>query len=329
MNAATTKPCCGNMATPMSQTSQYVFSKMDNFYLILIYLSIGAALRHTSFLPENAANTLNAYALYVAFPAVILKTVPSISLSTELLIPAVTPWLLLLMMVATILLLSRWLKWSREVTGALLVIVPLGNTSFLGLPMVDAFFGHEFIPYALVYDQLGSFLALTLYATVVAAMYSPLMETPGTGALLRKILTFPSFIALILGLILGSMNIAFPSLADRLITNLAGTLVPVVMIAVGLQLRFRFHSSEISPLLSGLSLKLLAMPLLVWMACTALGFHSDATDITIFQAAMPSMISAGAIASMAGLAPRLVSGIVGLGILISLATLPLVHTLLG
>ncbi|WP_439134897.1 AEC family transporter [Pseudomaricurvus sp.] len=301
---------------------------MDNFYLILMYLAIGFGLRHTSFLPENAASTLNAYALYVAFPAVILMAVPGLALSTELLIPAITPWILLLMVVVTILLLSRWLNWSKDVTGALLVIIPLGNTSFLGLPMVDAFFGHEFIPYALVYDQMGSFLALTLYATVVAAIYSPLMKTPSTGALLRKIFTFPSFIALILGLILGHLNISLPTLTDELISNLAATLVPVVMIAVGLQLSFRFERSEISPLMYGLGMKLLAMPLLVWAACLALGLQGNAVDITIFQAAMPSMISAGAIASMAGLAPRLVSGVVGLGILLSLATLPLLHSFL-
>ena len=40
------------------------------------------------------------------------------------------------------------------------------------------------------------------------------------------------------------------------------------------------------------------------------------------------MISAGAIAIMAGLAPRLVSGVIGFGILAGLVSLPIVFWLL-
>jgi malate permease and related proteins len=302
---------------------------MTNFFLILIYLAIGALLRRTSLMPENTATVLNAYVLYVAFPALILKSLPGLSFSMALLIPALTPWILLLISVVLVLQLARWLHWSREETGALLIIVPLGNTSFLGYPLVEAFFGSDAIPYALVYDQMGSFFALTIYATIVAALYSPLMNRPGTGALIRKILTFPSFIALIVGLLLLVLNVEKPALASSAIDNIAATLVPVVMVAVGFQLSFRFDTREISPLLCGLGIKLLLMPLLAWLIWSLPGQRGPAVDVSVFQAAMPSMISAGAVASMAGLAPRLVSGVIGIGILCSLITLPVIYWILS
>lgn len=300
---------------------------MSNFFLILIYLGIGALLRRTALMPDNTATVLNAYVLYVAFPALILKSLPGLSFSSALLIPAITPWILLLLSVVLVLQLSRWLKWSREETGALLIIVPLGNTSFLGYPLVEAFFGSDAIPYALVYDQLGSFFALTIYATIIAALYSPSVSKPGAGALMRKIITFPSFIALTLGLLF--FNVEKPALAVSAIDNIAATLVPVVMVAVGFQLTLRFDTREVSPLLCGLGIKLLLMPLAAWLLWAMLGQRGPAVDISVFQAAMPSMISAGAVASMAGLAPRLVSGVVGLGILCSLVTLPLVYWILS
>ena len=299
---------------------------MENFYLILIYLIIGALLRRLPAMPDNAATVLNIYVLYVALPALILKSLPGITLSSNLLIPAITPWLLLITMVGVILALGRVLNWRREEVGALLVIVPLGNTAFLGFPMIDALFGAEAMPYALVYDQLGSFIALATYATIVAAFYSPTMNAPTRRAVLLKILTFPSFVALIVALSI--RNLSLPPLANTLIDTLAGTLVPVVMIAVGYQLSFRFTRREISPLVGGLTLKLAAMPLLTWIGWTLAGQQGMAVNISVFQAAMPSMISAGAVAIMAGLAPRLVSGVVGLGILISLCTLPLLAWLL-
>jgi predicted permease len=299
---------------------------MDNFYLVLAYLVIGFLLRRLPAMPENSGIVLNIYVLYVALPALILKNVPLLQFSSELLIPALTPWLLLVAVVAMVMLLSKLFGWSREVTGALLIVLPLGNTSFLGFPMTQALFGSSAMPYAVVYDQVGSFIALATYVTIVAAIYSPQVSQPTVKGIIVKIISFPSFIALALGLLL--RNVSMPPLADALIANLAATLVPVVMIAVGFQLSFKFSKNEISPLLSALTIKLLMMPLLAWAIWTSLGQKGLAVDISIFQAAMPPMISAGAIAIMAGLAPRLVSGIVGLGILIGLMSLPVVFWIL-
>lgn len=299
---------------------------MDNFALILAYLLIGVLLRRLPAMPENSGIALNMYVLYVALPALILKNVPALQFSAELLIPALTPWLLLLMVVAIVLLLSKALHWPREVTGALLIILPLGNTSFLGFPMTQALFGSDAMPYAVIYDQVGSFIALATYVTIVAALYSPNAAKPSVKTISIKILTFPSFIALVLGLLLRDSS--YPPILSKLIDSLAATLVPVVMVAVGFALTVKFSKAEISPLISALGIKLLLMPAAAAALWLGLGHSGTAVNISIFQAAMPPMISAGAIAIMAGLAPRLVSGIIGLGILLGLITLPVVSWLL-
>ncbi|MCC5451516.1 AEC family transporter [Rheinheimera sp. UJ51] len=299
---------------------------MDNFYLVLAYLVIGFLLRRQPAMPQNSGIVLNIYVLYVALPALILKNIKLLEFSFSLLIPAITPWLLLLVVVALVLLLSKFFNWSREVTGALLIILPLGNTSFLGFPMTEALFGSVAMPYAVVYDQIGSFIALATYVTIVAAIYSPTMNKPNAKAIIWKIISFPSFIALMVGLLIRDMTL--PPLAITLVDNLAATLVPVVMIAVGFQLSFRFNKDEIVPLLSALMIKLAVMPLSAWLIWRALGQEGLAVTISIFQAAMPPMISAGAIAIMAGLAPRLVSGVIGFGILFGLVSLPIVFWLL-
>ncbi|GGW73063.1 AEC family transporter [Alishewanella tabrizica] len=299
---------------------------MENFYLVLAYLMIGMLLKRLPAMPENSGLVLNIYVLYVALPALILKNIKLLTFSYALLIPAVTPWLLLLVVVASVLLLSKVFAWPREVTGALLIVLPLGNTSFLGFPMTEALFGQSAMPYAVVYDQIGSFIALATYVTIIAAIFSPTMQKPTVKSIFVKIITFPSFIALIVGLLVRDLSL--PPLTYNLIDNLAATLVPVVMIAVGFQLSFRFSKSEISPLISALTIKLMLMPIAAWLIWMALGQEGLAVQISIFQAAMPPMISAGAIAIMAGLAPRLVSGIIGLGILSGLISLPIVFWLL-
>ncbi|RVU33182.1 AEC family transporter [Rheinheimera riviphila] len=299
---------------------------MDNFLLILIYLCIGMLARRIPKFTDDTPVVLNAFVLYIALPALILQKIPALTFSTALLIPAVVPWILLLIVVATVLLLSRIFGWSREVTAALLIVLPLGNTSFLGFPMIEAFFGGDHLPYALIYDQVGSFVALATYSTILAAAYSPSAEQATLKSMSLKIVTFPPFLALMLALLL--RNFSYPPLFQALIDNLAATLVPLIMVAVGFTLRFSLGGERLSPLLSGITIKLVLMPLLVYAGCYALGLEGKAVTVSVFEAAMPPMISAGAIAIMAGLAPRMVANLVGFGLLVSFITLPLWYWLL-
>jgi len=207
----------------------------------------------------------------------------------------------------------------------MLIVVPLGNTSFVGFPMVEAFFGPEGIPYALLYDQLGSFFILSIYATIIAAIYShePGTEAkrPSAGAIALRIAKFPPFVALVIALLM--RGIEYPEVMSQFIDSLAITLVPVIMVAVGFQLKFRLPQEDRGPLYWALGLKLIATPVIALAVLYGFGLEQLAVQVTIMEAAMPAMISAGALAIMAGLAPTLSAAIVGYGVLLCFITLPL------
>ena len=48
----------------------------------------------------------------------------------------------------------------------------LGNASFVGIPVIQAYFGDSALPYVLMYDQLGSFILRLTYGTFVSIYYS-------------------------------------------------------------------------------------------------------------------------------------------------------------
>lgn len=299
---------------------------MENFVFILLYLAIGVALRRVPRFNNDLPPLLNNLVLYVALPALIIEKIPQLHFSWSLLIPALTPWLLLLCVVAMILFLGKVLRWERSTIAAMLIVLPLGNTSFLGFPMIQALFGEAWMPYAMIYDQVGSFVALATYSTLLAAYYGEQQVQVTPKAMLMKIVSFPPFLALIIGLML--KNFSYPAIMTNFLHSLSVTLVPLIMIAVGYQMQFSWNGERLSPLIAGLSIKLIGMPLLVYLGCLGLGLHGKAVDVSIFEAAMPPMISAGAIAMMAGLAPRLVAGLVGYGLLLSFITLPLWYWLI-
>jgi len=192
--------------------------------------------------------------------------------------------------------------------------------------MVQAFFGAQAIPYALLYDQLGSFLALASYGSLILALYGTSDNRPTLKSVVKKVLCFPPMIALVVALTLKAFP--YPSLAESLLTTLSATLVPLVMIAVGFQLTLQLNKKAMSQLSIGLSIKLVIAPITALLACKAIGLEGEAMQVAIFEAGMPPMVSAGALAILANLSPALTAALVGIGIVLSFATLPVLYQLL-
>lgn len=303
---------------------------MENFVVTMVCLIIGMIIRQNPRFPNESGNVLNLFVIYISLPALVLVNVPNLTFSKDLLVPALMPWAMLILTAVIVLILGRLLKWDRPVTGCFLLLIPLGNTSFLGIPMVEAFFGKQAIAYAVLYDQFGSFLALATYGSVILAIYASNNKSPTLNNILFKVITFPPFIALSCALILSLVfKVAnYPPIINNLLNVLAATLVPLVMVAVGFQLTLRLNKQTTVQLSIGLIIKLIFTPLLAIFITHTLGLTGEAVRVSIFESAMPPMISAGALAIMANLAPKLAASLVGYGILISFISLPILYQFL-
>jgi len=294
---------------------------MEQILPFLLFLGAGLLLKRLPIFPADTDRSLNLYVIYIALPALILLQVPGLKFSSQMLVTVIMPWATVLVSGLLTLLLCRLMRWSREITGALLLVVPLGNTSFLGIPMVEQFFGSHAVGYAILYDQFGSFLALSSYGTLILAIYGEGSQNSPLQILIKTI-TFPPFIALLAALFL-PMDALLQTLKPML-TMAAGSLVPVVLVAIGFQMRLLLPARELSPFALGLLIRLLITPGLFILACKFFGLSGEAVQVSLFETAMPPMVTAGALASIAGLKPGLTSAMVGFGILFSFLTLPLI-----
>ncbi len=291
---------------------------MENFILIFICLAAGIFLQRLAIFADNGPLTLNLYVIWIALPALILRQVPTLSFSTDLFILLLMPWLMTGLGAVLVLAASRLFAWSREVTAVLLLTVPLGNTSFLGIPMIEAFWGTDMVSYGIIYDQFGSFLALSTYGSFILALYSE-QQRQSAGAIVKKILTFPPFLALLFALLFAK-QLQQQAIAGSL-SLIASSLVPVVMFAIGLQLKIKLAPGQTLPFCFGLTTKLLIAPFAALFICQLSGIDTSASRIAVFEAGMPPMVTAGAMAMSAGLAPRLTAALVGWGILLSFGSL--------
>jgi hypothetical protein len=109
---------------------------MQNLLLLFGCLAAGLLLRRAGRVPDNAHAALNAVIVHLALPALTLRTLHGFTFEAAHLWPVLMPWGLFALGAAVFWLAGRWLGLSRASVGALTLVGGLGNTSFVGLPMI-------------------------------------------------------------------------------------------------------------------------------------------------------------------------------------------------
>jgi predicted permease len=291
---------------------------MNNLLLLILCFIAGMLLRRFRRMPENAPLTLNSFIIHVSLPAMTLLYIHELHLSADVLLVAAMAWLLFGLSAGFFWSMGKWLHLPRATTGALILVGGLGNTSFFGLPMVEAFYGKDGIAPAIIVDQLGSFFALSVLGITVAGIYSS--GRPTAAEIVKRIARFPPFIALVIALLL--MPVEYAPWFTVLLKRLGDTLAPLALLSVGMQLRLGHVAEHQRNLALGLAFKLMLAPAAIYLLYVQLlGAHGQNIQVTLFEAAMPSMITAAIVASEHDLDPPLANLMVAVGLILSFFTL--------
>jgi len=291
---------------------------MNNLLLLILCFIAGMLLRRFKRMPDNAPATLNSFIIHVSLPALTLLYIHQLKLSGDVLLTGLMAWLVFGLSAGFFWLMGRWLNLSRATTGALILVGGLGNTSFFGLPMVEAFYGQAGLTTAIIADQLGSFFALSVLGITVAGIYSS--GRPTATQIIKRIALFPPFISLCIALLL--IPIEYADWFSVLLKRLGDTLAPLALLSVGMQLRLGHLAEHKRNLALGLSFKLILAPMMIYLLYVQLiGAHGLSMQVTLFEAAMPPMITAAIVASEHDLDPPLANLMVAVGLILSFITL--------
>ena len=292
---------------------------MNNYVLLGACLLIGLFLRRSGRLPDNAAASLNGFVVHISLPALTLTYVHGLKLDTSLILPALMAWVMFGVGCGFFWLAARALGFSRATTGGLMLTGGLANTSFIGLPMIDTFYGPQFLGLGILIDQLGSYFVLSTLGILVASLYSG--HSMNAKTVIRKIVLFVPFQAFVLALLL--MPFEYPIWLDELLKRLGATLVPIALVSVGYQLQLSQVRGKAYALTVGLVFKLAVAPALILLLFAGvLGAEGPVLSVTVFEAAMGPMIGASIVAIDHELDPPLLTLMVGVGIPLSFLTLP-------
>jgi predicted permease len=265
------------------------------------------------------------YVLQVALPAVIIAKISTVSFDADVVLPIAVAWSVMFVAIVAVLIASRILKWNRSITGALLLVGVLGNTSFLGLGMVESLLGADHLASAIAYDQVGTFVGLALWGSFIASTYGA--GEGGWRPVLKRLSRFGPFLALLASLVFRVIDL--PDGVYSILNGVGKTVAPVAMCALGLRFTLSVSRSVQVPALFGLISKMAVLPGLVYVVAVLVGSpHDLAWSTSILQAAAPPMVTAGVVAVGAGLSAELVAFMVGVGTLVSFVSLPMLSLVL-
>jgi predicted permease len=281
---------------------------------------LGILMRRIGRFPDATPSVLNGFIINISLPALTLLYVHELPIDRSLAYPTAMAWVLFGLGVIFFVTLGRAAGWSRGTIGGLILVGGLANTSFIGLPMIETFYGEEHLGLGILIDQLGSYMVLSTLGILIAVTYAAGAASP--AAIAKKILTFPPFQAVLLALAL--KPIEYPVGAEIVLGKLGATLAPLALVSVGYQLRLGELRGRLTALSAGLAFKLVMGPAMIMaLFAGALGAGGTLIQVTIFEAAMAPMIGASIVAIEHKLDPPLITLMVGIGIPLSFLTLPL------
>lgn len=240
------------------------------FGLILV----GYVMGRRSKLTQDQMGWMNFFIIYVALPALFFKLMaktPVQELANWRFILGTTgvTFLLFMLVLITVRLTRKDTLPDAMIQG---FAAAYGNIGYMAPGLALTAFGPQAaLPVALIFC-FDNALHFTMAPMIMAgAQGEDIGATRLAGDVLRSIFTHPFILATIIGVGAAAAGLQLPVAAERMVDLLANAAAPCALFAMGVTLAQRPLRSVPVELSYIVPIKLIAHPLLVWLALSALG----------------------------------------------------------
>jgi len=284
---------------------------------VFIFVALGYFFKYFK---RDISESLIEFVIYFSLPALALVKIRELEFNEVVFNIIFIAYLS--MFVATIIsyFIGKMLKLERNILATFMVVSIFGNTSFVGFSYVESLYSSKELVYPLVYDQIGSFVALLTIGMVLIAWGSQKEQKLSLKQKFKMLLT-PPLQAIIFAILLH--GVVFPDFVEGVLIKLEYTLIPLVTMIVGMKLEIKAFKNFFKESIVALGIKMILVPLIM-LGILYPFFDFDATwmRVTFIEIAMPPMTMATVLAIRGGLNKDLAINTLGLGILFSFIAIP-------
>ncbi len=299
-----------------------IFLKTLPFFA-LIGLGFGAA-RMRVFPPEATA-VLTRFVFWFALPAMLFR------LSADLPLAEIwNPGLVMAYMTATLALFAALFALSR-LRGATMAEATIeaqcgtiGNTGFLGLPMLGVLLGSASVPALLLILSIDSVIFSGLVTLLITAEREGGLRLHSVRAMGLGLAKNPLVASMVVGFLWSGVGIPVPGVLDEVLGLLGSAATPCALFAIGASLAER--SAERLAVAGWLAFaKTVLHPAAVAFAAQAVFAVDHASSVAmIASAALPVAGNVYILARHYGVAPQRVSASILISTAASIVTVPVV-----
>lgn len=188
-------------------------------------------------------------------------------------------------------LVSRFVfRNSVEACGLAAMSGSFGNLMLVGLPLIQRAYGDAGLVPLMLIIMVHSAILFTVTTLAIEARRSAgggwVRRLGGT---LRSVLLNPIVIAALSGLVFGLAGLGLPAVVDDTLALIGEAAAPVSLFAVGATLATCRIAGDLREALVMTALKLLVLPVLVWVSTTVVfNLRPEWVTVAVLAAAMPA-----------------------------------------
>jgi predicted permease len=251
-------------------------------------------------------------AYWVIGPAFIFDSLANAGLATDAL-ARVAAASALAFVASALFALAVSLRLPSERRSAIITTGSWGNVGNFGLAIVTFTFDESALPFA----------AVCLVVVNTMGLVFGVASAHGGWKGVRQAATRPMTLVIVPALLVNGTDAELPTIIDRPVALLAGAIIPVMLITLGIQLQQMGLPRLDIDIGRSLLAKLIVQPLAAIPIAAALSLSDQAAGAVVLQAAMPAAVFTTVLAIEQDTRPDETATIVMAGTIAAMATLPL------
>ena len=297
-------------------------SSVEIILVPAVMILLGILLKKFGVLVEGDGNTLAKIVLNISLPSLIFSSVSSSVINGEMVyVPIISLGISFICMIIAYVY-SRLRGYSKIKTWTIIILLSMINTGFIGYPVVMGIFGNEGFLYAVFFDFSTSIL-LVIFGTILSSFFGG-----NKKEVIKSSFTFIPLWAVIFGVIFNVLHITLPYVVESSLNYLGASTIPLIMLSVGLKIRFENFKSSVSDTLFVTLSRLLLSPIILYTILTQIGFTGFLLNVSVLQSAMPTAMNSLVLAITYDLDMNITNSVIVLTTVCSVVTLPFIMTFL-
>lgn len=300
---------------------------------IFLIIALGYVMRARGVIKASWVKPLNSFVYNVGLPALIVYSFATLQWKQVLAGRLLGAQVIIVCVVAILAAICiRALPIKPKEQAAIYLAVLLGNTVYLGIPLVDsALPGVVTTDVTSITTAVGVVqLILSLLAGLIGLEFV-FSRSRNMGFVARHIIMNPLTLSILVGLVVALLG--WPQWLDRSIgvplKMLAGTASPLALFALGSFLYGHTINRKQTHLTLAVGLKLIAAPLVAWCVMVAMQLYSIDRNITVLMMSMPTAVTAFVLADTYELDTTFVASVMMVSTIASVVAVPVIANLLG